>query len=464
MKCSTDFLKVILTAIVFFVVTFQFSCNNTTKTPAENTVALPKMTRGMDTAQHPWGSWNVVLNPSLNNSGKATALLDFENAILSAVRSDPRYSNYTINFKIFYCPCDSFLFNVRGTLLNGSGESAVIPAPPPPPNGSGDVQFASYNQKMTDLDDSIPRQLLLRDTSQKLVLRNASGRLDQDTSILAVIDTGLDPYYFPRELQGLLVNQSVYNVIDQSNTASYLDDHQYRHGTVVTALALQAVRDKNPVLAQATGRNAMPKLIVLKALDKNKQGTTFSVSCAMSYAIQKHASVINASLGYYDYHHTVDSVFRHYMQLANKNGIAVFAAAGNYFSQKDDAKICNDAAGTNLLNVNRMFYPACFSTEFKYLTTVTGTGSLHSSCFYQNYSPHYVTMAVKQINTGLCCQFSVPFAIGEGTSFATPVAAGTALSYLLNGKNLNDFMRSLQRESTLSGATISGQYMDYFSQ
>jgi hypothetical protein len=300
------------------------------------------------------------------------------------------------------------------------------------------------------------------DTSKKLLLVNAAGIINYASQSLAVIDTGIDTSYFSPEIRRLMTPQSVYNVVG-GNVHSFRDDHPGRHGTIVTGLALQAIKDENEKLPQTNGKNPLPTLMILKALDSNKRGSTFTVSCALSYAIQHKAAIINASLGYYDYRHTIDSVFRHYVELAKTKTIPLFAAAGNLFTTKDPTLVCHDAAVSNLLEYRRRFYPACFSTDFDNVLTVTGVTKFHGSCFYQNYSSTYVTLGVRQIKEGLCCHFSLPFAVGEGTSFATPVACGTALSYILNGQSMNDFIASLNREASFSGVTKLGQCMNYAS-
>ena len=61
------------------------------------------------------------------------------------------------------------------------------------------------------------------------------------------------------------------------------------------------------------------------------KGNTFSVSCGLSYAVQKQATLVNASLGYYS-HGQVDPILLHYVRLcndANPDPIPILAAAGN---------------------------------------------------------------------------------------------------------------------------------------
>ena len=455
-------LRVITITIIFLQIILNFSCNQKDKKDAGD-YPLGKPIAGMDTVKNRWGSWNVLLKPGLDFTARSTAILAFENSILTKFRENPGCSNYSINFQVFYCPCDSLLYNIGATPLDGSGFTVTSPPPPPAPGGSGDIIFASNNNKLIDIDDStLYTQNRAPDTSKKIILTNLSGKINYAADTLAVIDTGIDPVYFSPEIRNLMISQTMYNVTS-GNINSFFDDHPGKHGTVVTALALQALKDKNATLPQAGGVNPMPKLMVLKALDNKKEGSTFTVSCALSYALQHNASVINASLGYYDYQQSVDSVFHHYLELTRNKAIPVFAAAGNFFATKIPASVCLDAPPANLLNDSRMFYPACFSTDFNNLITVTSLTNTHASCFYQSYSSDYVTLGVKQKDPHICCRFSVPFATGEGTSFATPVACGTAVSYLLNAQSINDFIGSLNKEPSPPLATKQGQYMNYAS-
>jgi hypothetical protein len=420
--------------------------------------------QGMDTASSIWGTWNVLFKPGTDRNKRSQALLDVENALIDQFNSlNPRLNGYRINFRVFYCVCDSLLYNIDAQLLNGNGESVTSPPPPPPSGGSGDVQFVSFNNKMVDVDDSLA-QVLLPDSIRKDYSLTDRRPTKLGSQILAVIDTGLDTTFFSSEILRIIWRDdgapTIFSVINPSGTGLLMDDHLGKHGTVVTGLALQALKENVASLAGATGNeNILPRIMSIKALDKDKRGSTFTVSCALSYAIQHHAALVNASLGYYGSAGLVDSVFRHYVNLCGEGAkpITIFAAAGNIPGGRLQNQICLQAPPGNALSPSRMFYPACFSLEFNHVLAITGLKDTHSSCYYQNYSSTYVSLGVKP--DAVCCHFGLPFAMGEGTSFATPVATGTSLGFILNGHAVSDFLAAVSRETTPPVATKDGKYI-----
>jgi hypothetical protein len=248
-----------------------------------------------------------------------------------------------------------------------------------------------------------------------------------------------------------------------SGAEGFFDDQHNKHGSGVTALALHSIMETGP----------FPQLMILKALDSNNKGSSFTVSCALSYAIQHHAAVINASLGYYGTASVVDPVFRYYIDLCNQAHpapIPIFVAAGNALGDHTSDKICY-VTNSNLLNDERSFYPACFTPDFGNVVSVTGLRNLQTACFYQNYSDEYVSLGVlnTQLDNQWCCSFYVPFFDRtyrgyEGSSFATPVACGRFTRLLLNGQTsgVADFLNRLTLTSTLMPkATKNGKYINY---
>ena len=100
------------------------------------------------------------------------------------------------------------------------------------------------------------------------------------SKILAVIDTGLDTFYFSDEVSKLIWkgegDRTIYNVVDVNSNSLY-DDHPDKHGTIVTAVAMKALKDQNNSFDSE--KNHLPRLMILKALNKKKRGSTFTVSC-----------------------------------------------------------------------------------------------------------------------------------------------------------------------------------------
>lgn len=450
-----------MTILISLFVLIMIGCNpHKGPSSVDDKNPLHKAIAGMDPKLKRWGSWNVLFKPNTSPDKRAQAIIKIEDALLAQIRSNPAHSSYTIQFELFYCPCDTLLYNLGATLLDGSGTALISPPPPPPPGGSGDVVLISYNNPIVETDTLSGGYAL--DTTKRLQLSDSTMKTKFATQTLAIIDTGIDTLRFSPEIRQLMQDQSMYNITSPA-TGSFFDDHPQKHGTVVTAIALQALMDRNKVLTQNERQNNLPKLMILKALDHHKRGTTFTVSCALSYAVQNDATAINASLGYFDDKHMVDSVLHHYVQLASQKNIYLFAAAGNLNVPKVASSICREAtAAQSLLKDDHRFFPACFSPEFSTLFSVTSLTNPGASCFYQNYSPEYISMGVIQTNSH-CCHFTVPFASAEGTSFATPVACGTALSYLVNNKTITDFSNFLTTQTTPMVATKAGKYMEYSS-
>ncbi len=455
MPSPADLLKKSFGIVIILLLSLViFSCNNKAKTPKGD--PLKDAIRGMDPRDSLWASWNVLLKPGTDRAARSAAILWAESKMKDDFNGKFN-SSYALHLAVYYCPCDSLLYNIGAKVINGSGQSVTTPPPPPPPNGSGDALFVSNNNRTDNTIDN----LALKDTTYKMALAKPLRQSQIGSKILAVIDTGLDTFYFSDEVSKLIWkgegDRTIYNVVDVNSNSLY-DDHPDKHGTIVTAVAMKALKDQNNSFDSE--KNHLPRLMILKALNKKKRGSTFTVSCALSYAVQHQAAVVNASLGYYGKKGEVDSIFRHYIGLCKTQTtpIAIFAAAGNL--PISTTSICDPGTADKLSG--QSFYPGCFSTDFNNVFTITTLTNPRASCFYQNYSSVYVSLGILQTNSANCCHFSVPFANANGTSFATPVAAGTGLSYILNGHTVDEFMRSVSRESS-SVATKEGKYFKYRS-
>jgi hypothetical protein len=393
-----------------------------------------------------WLSWNIMFSPNANDATRTqqiNTVTDYIKNYLAAYNLKPLYIP-------IYCPCDSSLFNLNAIPVDGSGQSLQAPPPPPkPPGGSGDniPYVVSINNNLNidmlsgnpnDPNDTIPYYV---NNNLKFLLNNNIGI---DTSKkLAIMDTGLDPDRFDSKFNQLLWSapggKTLRNFFAFNSTTFssdyYMDNNTSKHGTAVAMIALQSM-DPVPIY---------PKIMVLKVLDAAEKGTTFNVGCALSYAIQNHATVVNASLGYYDSTGISDPVLSHYLGLCNttwpSDSIYVFAAAGNLPLPHNRDSLCgiitpqaNElVSGTQAI---RLFYPACFNDSLHNVISVTGLKNMSQSCVYQNYSHKYVSLGVLNPSaTTTCCQFHLSVLnLGfEGSSFATPVASGKVMGRLLTG-------------------------------
>jgi hypothetical protein len=129
------------------------------------------------------------------------------------------------------------------------------------------------------------------------------------------MDTGLDTTFFRNRFQGLLWyppsnKLNLRNFLFYENHLDYdyyLDDDSHKHGTAVTALAIESIERFYESL------HKLPRVMVLKVLNNKREGTTFGLSCGLSYAAQNKATVVNASLGYYGNIKSKDSVLMKYI-------------------------------------------------------------------------------------------------------------------------------------------------------
>jgi len=399
----------VLTAGVLLLMFATISCNY--KLNPKNPFPPQGARAGMDTGRYRSLSWNILLKKGDNAMAEIARV---ENDVKT------RFPLINFQFDVFYCPCDSLLYNLAATAFDGSG-NAIVPPPSPggPPAPSGDILYISNNNRIVD-NDTLRNAVSEKPTAIKGVIGVDPKNGD---NILGILDTGLDTTRFSPSIGKLIwkpaPGKPQYNFVT-GVVNDYFDNNHGKHGTGVTALALHQMVGMDTIL---------PRIMVLKVLDGDKSGTTFTVSCGLSYAIKNGARILNASLGYYETNGVVDSVFRHYIEMATtlkSRPITVFAAAGNT-SVIDPSSVCNDAPASNELVTRRLFYPACFSQEFSNLITVAGVNKATGVCSYQNFSSTFVNYGVK--NVANCCFFKVPVLQNAvtGSSFATPVVAGMAM-------------------------------------
>jgi len=405
-----------------------------------------------------WVSWNVLFQPGSDAATRSQQIA----IIKDYIRNYLAVYNFTPSFREQFCPCDSTLYNINAIPVLGSGQSLIPPPPPPPPpHGSGDNFVATLNH--TFVLDSVSK--VDTENIAKIHLNNVSVNTSR---LLAIMDTGLDTTFFDSKIRELLWTSSTGMTLRNftfdnpfHNLDYFRDDNPGKHGTAVTTIALQAMG----------ATTTYPGLMVLKVLNNNESGTTFNVGCAMSYAIQNHATIINASLGYYTDNPEPDPVLNRYLARCNEqqDSIFVFAAAGNLPSPHMLPLCTSPTPSSNELlgsPTNRLFYPACFSDALPNVITVTGLRDLSGSCIYQNYSSRYVSLGVKNDQQS-CCIFTLSsIHMGfEGSSFATPVVSGKVMWAMLNhpGVTALTVRQALntvtQKASTLINVTKDGTFL-----
>ena len=405
---------------------------------------------GMDRDTSRWFSWNILFKDATPRSQADAAINAIEQQVQDAVtRFNP---DWKALFWIYRCKCDTSLLNLAAKVVDGQDRAVTPPGGITPTGGGGDILFVSENhelQKDRETKDSLRRG--------KVAVSRSAKHSDK---IFAIIDTGIDPSCFTPELTGLIWKAppgklALYNFLGGSyGDLDNYDDHGKKHGSGVAAVSIMAMDG-----------GVYPKLMILKALDKYKRGTTFTFSCALSYAIQNNADVVNASLGYEGKSSEADPILFNYLRKARDTvpdkPIYIFTAAGNI---DVTGSLCDAGAPTNELRGARMFFPGCFSTSLNNVINVTGLTKDDQSCRFQNYSSTFVTLGV--LNNPGCCLYRTPFFSFsfDGTSFATPAAAGMVMNMHLSptGQSIPSCITALQQTSPSSNpVTVGGHYFNY---
>lgn len=265
----------------------------------------------------------------------------------------------------------------------------------------------------------------------------------KDTITIAVLDTGVDPNvvssnYLWRNAKEISASATDpdgncyegdrfgWNFVNQS--PDIREDHPSMHGTLVSEFIVQEF--------EASARN-FPQVMTLKTHDNQGGGDLFSSICAMHYAIDKGANIINASWGFYYYdedpHPYLDSLVTHVMR---EKGIIFVTASGNKIDAVDEyAQLRYQAAHGDTLPARLLrnleihnFYPACIAeADNNVFVATTTNGSLVSPT--QNYSNRYVDFGVVADTVAPdFMKFQVPFTTFpifiSGSSFATAILAG----------------------------------------
>jgi subtilisin family serine protease len=234
---------------------------------------------------------------------------------------------------------------------------------------------------------------------------------------VAVIDTGVDPthpalqgvlltgYDFTRNQNGgsertdvsgvtpnsntataANVNQRTVAVLDQ-RTVAVLDDDKYAafgHGTMTAGLV-------HLVAPQA-------KIMPLKAFQADGTAHNSDILRAIYYAVKNDADVINMSFNYTSYSPELASAIRY----ANSNGVTSVASAGN------DGQ-----------------YTVTYPGGLAGVVDVASTSNDDIQSVFTNYGAPPVWLAAPGEGVVTTYPFNT-YAAGWGTSFSTPLVAGTA--------------------------------------
>jgi len=167
----------------------------------------------------------------------------------------------------------------------------------------------------------------------------SQNRLTIQPVVVAVIDSGINllhpnvPLFLktnPLEINGNQLDDDFngyrddYFGFDFLKQSSILTDGN-GHGTHVAGIIHQA--------------NPNAKVLVLKVLDTDGNGSSSAVIQAIEYAVKSGAKVINLSLGAADQLSQMKEGYEKIIRLARQNNILVLAAAGNDSSNNDQTPV-----------------------------------------------------------------------------------------------------------------------------
>ncbi len=384
------------------------------------------------------GSWNLHLPQP--TSDVASTIAKVEQQLLDSLAGQG-YNVKNIHFNAYFCPCDSLLISLLAVALEESSGSKVPPTGQPTavtgPSGGSSFPLVNYNTPlaMPEIQD---RQSFNIGNADTTGLQVYSINPKPPIKTIGIIDTGIDSV-LGAKLTAYLVTRTpkgIYNFLPGANPQNYYDDDTYmHHGTLVTSVVAKSY---DPFIVSL-------QVLMLKALDSGGHGSTFTVSCALSYAIQQKVDAINLSLGYYG---KKDSILQVYVQKANDCHIPVVAAAGNTPGAHNEGLVPYTAIATSngtfsgpypypnlqgsLTDTTSagLFYPGSFCKTMPYVLSVTGFNNTKGEpCYYQNYSStSYVSLGVSNKQTTCAYQWLSQGA--EGSSFEAPVIAANIISTL----------------------------------
>jgi len=230
----------------------------------------------------------------------------------------------------------------------------------------------------------------------------------QSSTIIAVIDSGFD-FTHPDLQSQVWTNPGeipANGLDDDSN--GYVDDiHGWDfvqkdndpsddngHGTQVAGILAAATNNAAGIAGMCPNCRIMP----VKVMGSDGAANYSSIAAGILYAAQKGASVINLSLGGY----SASSLLQAAVQSAvDQYDVVVVAGAGND-------------------NQNRPFYPAAYPE----VLTAAGTNAFDQKSAFSNYADWVDLAAPAESMTTTFAGGG--YGIVNGTSFASPLAAGVA--------------------------------------
>jgi subtilisin family serine protease len=211
---------------------------------------------------------------------------------------------------------------------------------------------------------------------------------------VAVVDTGVDTGH--EDLTGSRIKAGYDFVNDDPNPK---DDNG--HGTMVAGIAAAATNNAIGVAGAAWNGGIIP----VKVLDADGNGTDADVSAGIEWAADHGAKVINLSLGGYG----TSQVLADAVSYALSKDVVVVAAAGNEATNMPSYPASYDGV-ISVAATDRAGNFAFFS-DWGWTIDLAAPGMQITSTYPKSLTP----------------PGDLPYAIGDGTSFSSPLVAGAAL-------------------------------------
>ncbi len=171
----------------------------------------------------------------------------------------------------------------------------------------------SANRGGTPNDPFYDRQWALAKIDAEAAWKVSTG----SNVIIAVIDSGVDldhPELEERVLEG-------YDFVNEDTEA----DDDYGHGTLVAGVAAAAAHNERGIAGLAWNAQILP----VKVLDNQGQGVSSNLTCALYWAADEGADVINISIISFGPSFGMQSAINY----AANEGALVFSASGNLYEQ-----------------------------------------------------------------------------------------------------------------------------------
>ena len=179
--------------------------------------------------------------------------------------------------------------------------------------GDGQSPFQDTDDAGTPDDPLFDKQWALAKIEAESAWKVATGR----NVTIAVIDSGVDldhPELALRVVEG-------YDFVNDDAEA----DDDYGHGTLVAGVAAAAANNGAGIAGLAWNSRIMP----VKVLDEQGQGVSSNLTCALYWAADRGADIINISIISFGPSFGMQSA----IDYAANEGAMIFSAAGNLFEE-----------------------------------------------------------------------------------------------------------------------------------